>query len=137
LIERYLPLARRLALRSRRSGEAPDDLIQVASLALLTIVDRWDPEMELGAVRGRDPTVAELAKRLERPHAAVSAALEAHASAVPRSLDTTADDGEHDPATLGDVIGHDDAEYDRAEARTTIERLSAHAWTDPTEGATA
>src|SRR5216110_3301521 len=33
LIERYVPLARRLALRHRRPGEAPDDLIQVASLA--------------------------------------------------------------------------------------------------------
>jgi RNA polymerase sigma-B factor len=45
LIERYVPLARRLALRYRWSGEAPDDLIQVASLALLKIVDRWHPEM--------------------------------------------------------------------------------------------
>src|SRR3954454_23503114 len=44
LIERSLPLARGLALRYRRSGEPPDDLIQVASLALLKIVDRWDPE---------------------------------------------------------------------------------------------
>ena len=41
LIERYVPLARRLALRYRWSGEPPDDLIQVASLALLKIVDRW------------------------------------------------------------------------------------------------
>ena len=130
LIERYLPLARGLALRYRRSGEPPDDLIQVASLALLKIVDRWDPEMgyafssyavptilgdlrhyfrdatwfvrpprglldlsllveserkKFGAVRGREPTIAELAERLDRPHAAVSAAVEAHASRVPRS----------------------------------------------------
>jgi RNA polymerase sigma factor (sigma-70 family) len=114
LIERYVPLARRLALRYRRSGEAPDDLIQVASLALVKVVDRWHAEMgyafssyavptilgdlrryfrdatwivrpprglielsllveserqKLGAVLGRDPTVAELAERLDRPHA--------------------------------------------------------------------
>src|SRR4051812_5398309 len=170
LIERYLPLARRLALRYCRSGEAPDDLIQVASLALLKIVDCWDPKMryaftsyalpmilgelrhyfrdatwivrpprglielsllveserqQFGAALGREPTVAELAERLDRPHAAVSAAVEAHASRVPRSLHSTADDAEPDLATIGDVIGLDDAEYERAEARTTIERLTS------------
>src|SRR3954449_4666106 len=168
LIERYLPLARRLALRYCRSGEAPDDLIQVASLALLKIVDRWDPALgyafstyavptilgelrryfrdatwivrpprglvelslvveserhKLGAVLGREPTVAELAERLDRPHAAVSAAVEAHAARVPRSLDSTAEEAERGPVTIGDIIGCDDAEYERAEARTTIERL--------------
>jgi RNA polymerase sigma-B factor len=68
---------------------------------------------------------AELAERLDRPHAAVSAAVEAHASRVPRSLDSTTDDAEREPATIGDVIGLDDAEYERAEARTTIERLTS------------
>jgi RNA polymerase sigma-B factor len=170
LIERYLPLARRLALRYRWSGEAPDDLIQVASLALLKIVDRWHPEMgyafssyavptilgelrrhfrdatwivrpprglielslliarerqKFGAMLGRDPTVAELAERLDRTHAAVSAAVEAYASRVARSLDSTADDAEPDHATIGDLIGLDEAEYERAEARTTIERLTS------------
>src|SRR3954447_5574259 len=142
LIERYVPLARSLALRYRRPGEAPDDLIQVASLALVKIVDRWHPEMayafssyavptilgelrryfrdatwivrpprrlielslpveserqKFGALLGRDPTVAQRAERLDRPHAAVSAAVEAHASCVPRSLDSTADDAEPEP----------------------------------------
>jgi RNA polymerase sigma-B factor len=170
LIERYVPLARRLALRYRWSGQAPDDLIQVASLALVKIVDRWHPEMgyefssyavptilgelrryfrdatwivrppralielsllveserqKFGAVLGREPTVAELGERLDRPHAAVSAAVEAHASRIPRSLDSTADAVEPGPTTIGDVIGLDDAEYERAEARTTIERLTS------------
>ena len=170
LIERYLPLARGLALRYRRSGEPLDDLIQVASLALLKVVDRWDPEMgyafssyaaptilgdlrhyfrdatwfmrpprglldlsllveserkKFGGVRGREPTIAELAERLDRPSAAVSAAVEAHASRVPRSLDSTAGDAEPDPASIGDMIGLDDAEYERAEARSTIDRLTS------------
>jgi RNA polymerase sigma-B factor len=43
LIERYLPLARGLALRYRHSGEPLDDLIQVASLGLVKAADRWDP----------------------------------------------------------------------------------------------
>src|SRR3954469_2136912 len=152
---------------NRCSGEPPDDLIQVASLALLKVVDRWHPEMgyvfsaypvptilgelrryfrdatwivrpprslielsrlveierqKFGAVLGREPTLAE---RLDRPHAAVSAAVEAHASRVPRSLDSTADDAEPDPVTIGDVTRLDDAEYERAVARTTIERLTS------------
>jgi len=45
LIERYLPLSRRLALRYRQSGEPLDDLIQVASVGLVRTVDRWDPTM--------------------------------------------------------------------------------------------
>jgi RNA polymerase sigma-B factor len=82
----------------------------------MTVLDAFDCSV------GDD---AELAERIDRPHAAVSAAVEAHASRVPRSLDSTADDAEPEPAPIGDVIGLDDAEYDRAEARTTLERLTA------------
>jgi RNA polymerase sigma-B factor len=42
LIERYLPLARRLARRYQRSEEPLEDLTQVASLGLLKAVDRYD-----------------------------------------------------------------------------------------------
>src|SRR3954463_3227101 len=68
---------------------------------------------------------AELAERLDRPHAAVSAAVEAHASRIPRSLDSTADDAEPDPVTIGDVTRLRHAEYERAEATPTIERLTS------------
>jgi RNA polymerase sigma-B factor len=44
MIERHLPLARRLALRYRRTSEPLDDLVQVASLGLVKAVDRWDPD---------------------------------------------------------------------------------------------
>ena len=44
LAERYLPLARRLALRYRNSGEPLDDLIQVASVGLVNALRRWDPD---------------------------------------------------------------------------------------------
>ena len=44
MIERYLPLARSLALRYRRTAEPLDDLIQVASIGLIKAVDRWDPD---------------------------------------------------------------------------------------------
>jgi RNA polymerase sigma-B factor len=42
LIERFLPLARQLARRYRRSTEPLDDLEQVASLGLVKAVDRFD-----------------------------------------------------------------------------------------------
>jgi RNA polymerase sigma-B factor len=170
LIERYLPFARRLAMRYRRSGEALDDLTQVAALGLLKAVDRWEPTMghafttyatptilgelrryfrdttwmvrpprallelglvveraraQLSAALGREPTVAELADRLERPAATVAEALEAYASRVARSLDLPVHDGAQETAALGELLGHDDDEYGRAEARSTTERLTS------------
>ncbi|HEX5617310.1 MAG TPA: sigma-70 family RNA polymerase sigma factor [Solirubrobacteraceae bacterium] len=44
LAERYLPLARSLALRYRHTQEPIEDLMQVASLGLVKAIDRWDPE---------------------------------------------------------------------------------------------
>jgi len=43
VICRCVPVARREALRFRRSGEPLDDLIQVATLGLIQAVDRFDP----------------------------------------------------------------------------------------------
>ncbi len=43
LIERYLPLARKLAARYARSSEPFDDLVQVACVGLLKAVERFDP----------------------------------------------------------------------------------------------
>jgi RNA polymerase sigma-B factor len=44
LVRRFLPLARRLAWRYRRAGEPMDDLVQVASVALVKALERFDPE---------------------------------------------------------------------------------------------
>ena len=43
LVRRFLPMARRLAWRYRRGGESADDLVQVASLALVKAIERFDP----------------------------------------------------------------------------------------------
>lgn len=44
LVEAHLGLAHQLARRFANRGETQDDLVQVASLALINAVDRFDPE---------------------------------------------------------------------------------------------
>ena len=93
---RFLPLARSLAARYRRSGEPIEDLEQVACIGLLNSIDRFDPDRGasfssfavptiLGELRRhfRDRTWAlrvprhlqELAGRIERARDELTAAL--------------------------------------------------------------
>jgi RNA polymerase sigma-B factor len=169
LIERYMPLARSLALRYRRASEPLDDLIQVASVGLVKAVDRWDPDRGLafssyavptilGELRryfrdstwdvrpardlqelclaveeareslwgklGRSPTVADIAERVDRSPEQVVEALQATEGRSVRSLDAPVHEEEGDSASAGDLIGHDDVEFDRVEAGITIERMT-------------
>jgi RNA polymerase sigma-B factor len=57
LIERYLPLARRLARRYQRSEEPLEDLMQVASLGLLKAVDRYDTTRDTAFSSFAVPTI--------------------------------------------------------------------------------
>jgi RNA polymerase sigma-B factor len=44
LMDRFMPFARKLAVRYMHSREPIDDLVQVASIGLLNAIDRFDPE---------------------------------------------------------------------------------------------
>jgi RNA polymerase sigma-B factor len=63
LVERFLPLARRLARRYQRGGEPLDDLVQVASLGLLKAIERFDPAREAAFSSFAIPTIVGELKR--------------------------------------------------------------------------
>ncbi|HYM57753.1 MAG TPA: sigma-70 family RNA polymerase sigma factor, partial [Solirubrobacteraceae bacterium] len=66
LVERLLPLARRMARRYRRSDEPLDDLVQVATLGLIKAIDRFDPSRETAFSSYAVPTMLGELKRYFR-----------------------------------------------------------------------
>jgi RNA polymerase sigma-B factor len=67
LVERYLPLARHLA-RRYPGGAEREDIVQVASLALLKAIDRFDPDRGAAFTSFATPTILGEIKRYFRDH---------------------------------------------------------------------
>jgi RNA polymerase sigma-B factor len=65
LVARFLPLARHLAARYRNRGEY-DDLVQVASFALIKAIDRYDPGRGVAFSSYAVPTIVGELKRYFR-----------------------------------------------------------------------
>ena len=69
IVERFMPLARRLAGRYNRRADSLDDLTQVAALALVKAVDRFDPTLGIAFSSYAVPTIVGEINRHFRDHA--------------------------------------------------------------------
>jgi RNA polymerase sigma-B factor len=63
LVKRFIPFARKLALRYVRSREPLDDLVQVASLGLLNALNRFEPRLGKKFTSYAAPTIVGELKR--------------------------------------------------------------------------
>ena len=90
LIERFLPLAHRLAHRYRGEAVSLEDLEQVASLALVNAIDRFDPERGVRFSSFAVPCILGELKRHFRDHGwavRVPRPIKDHALEVNRAID--------------------------------------------------
>ncbi len=66
MVERYLPLARSVALRYRHTPESLEDLMQVAAIGLMKAVDGFDPDRGVAFSSYAVPTIVGELKRYFR-----------------------------------------------------------------------
>jgi RNA polymerase sigma-B factor len=100
LFRLMLPLARRLARRYQRSGEPLDDLFQVASMALYSALQRFDPDRGVEFPVFAVPTITGELKRYRRDFAwsvHVPRSLQERALAVRRELNQLSSELGRDP----------------------------------------
>jgi RNA polymerase sigma-B factor len=162
LAERFMPLARALAMRYRGGTEPLDDLIQVASVGLIKALDGFDPErggsftayavptilgelrrhfrdrvwnlhlprglqestmavsdaiQRLSDERGRSPTVAQIALKLDCSEEQVLEALEAAEARRTLSLDAPRNREEAESVPAVETVGKVEMGYEAVEAQ--------------------
>ena len=115
LVARFLPLARHLARRYRGQAER-DDLEQVASLALVKAIDRFDPDRGLAFTSFAMPTILGELKRYFR-----DLGWSVH---VPRSIKDLKVRLDMDTRTLNAELGRSPTAHELAErSGTTVEHV--------------
>lgn len=100
LTQRYVPLARRLASRYRHTDEPLEDLVQVASMALLKAIKRFDPERGNAFSSYAVPTILGELKRYFRDHSwsvHVPRDLQERAAKVNKAIEALAKKGGRSP----------------------------------------
>jgi len=108
LVERFLPLARQLARRYRRSIEPVEDLEQVASLSLVKAIDRFDLSRGTAFSSFLVPTVLGELKRHFRDSAwsaHVPRRMQERVMRVTRAIDDLSSEKGHSPS-LGEIADH-------------------------------
>jgi RNA polymerase sigma-B factor len=68
VVDRYRPIADRIARRYRGRGVEDDDLVQLARLGLCKAVRRWSPDLDPTLVQFATPTIEGEIKRYFRDH---------------------------------------------------------------------
>jgi RNA polymerase sigma-B factor len=68
VVERFLPIARRLAARYQRANEPFDDVFQVACIGLVKAIERYDPDRGIAFSSYAVPTISGEIKRYFRDH---------------------------------------------------------------------
>ena len=108
LIERFMPLARSLAMRYRGGAEPSEDLVQVASLGLVKALRGYDPTRGHRFVAYAAPTILGELRRHFRDHS-----WKLH---MPRRLQEGALDVERASANLSDELGRSPSVEEIADA---------------------
>jgi RNA polymerase sigma-B factor len=108
LVRRFLPLAHRIAWRYARTSEPQEDLLQVASLALVKAVDRFDPGRGASFQAFAVPTISGELKRYFRDSAwsvHVPRRAQEHALAIERTTERLTNDLGR-PPTVEEIASH-------------------------------
>ena len=129
LVQRFLPLARSLALRYRGASEQLEDLIQVASLGLLKALDGFDPERGRSFIAYAAPTILGELRRHFRDRVwdvRLPRGLQERTMAVHKAAGELSDELGRSPTVtqIAERLGLDDEEVSEAlqadEARRTL-----------------
>jgi RNA polymerase sigma-B factor len=115
LVRRFLPFARGLALRYRGGSEPTEDLIQVASLALVNAIDRFEPERGIPFTAFAAPTILGELKRHFRDRVwtlRVPRGLQERIADIEEAITKLTGENGRSPSIseIGEKLGLDDAE---------------------------
>jgi RNA polymerase sigma-B factor len=108
LVRRFLPFARSLAHRYSGGGEPSDDLIQVASVGLISALDRFQPERGVPFAAFAGPTILGELRRHFRDRVwtmRVPRGLQERIRDIEEAIARLSNELEHSP-TVADLAGH-------------------------------